>query len=167
MLHVAFKIARTAHAGQLDKGGNPYIDHPVEVMRMVGRMWNNDPEMMAIAVLHDVVEDSETTLDDLRAAGLSERIVSGVDAMSRRDGETNKSYFGRVMRNRDAAKVKIADLTHNMDSDRIGDLANTPEWTSKFKWMRNLRCCLISYLATGVPHWTSSRGIVPRPDMAL
>jgi (p)ppGpp synthase/HD superfamily hydrolase len=112
----ALEIAARAHAGQTDKAGAPYILHPLRVMmRMRGR------DEQVTAVLHDVVEDSEWSLDDLRAAGFSDRVVQAVDALTKREGEGYDAYLGRVQQNFVAVRVKLGDLQDNMNLHRIMD----------------------------------------------
>jgi (p)ppGpp synthase/HD superfamily hydrolase len=74
---------------------------------------------MTAAVLHDVVEDGETTIDDLRKAGYSEEILIAIDCLTRRDGEEYDQFIDRVKGNPLARKVKIADLQDNLDLGRI------------------------------------------------
>jgi len=110
----ALNIARSAHAGQVDKGGQDYINHSIKIASMVKRT-----DEKIVAVLHDVCEDSETTLKDLRKLGFSRKIVKAVDAITKREGERYRDYIKRVSRNRIARVVKIADSTHNSDISRI------------------------------------------------
>jgi (p)ppGpp synthase/HD superfamily hydrolase len=116
-LERAIAIAARMHAGQLDKAGSPYILHPI---RMMMRM-TTAVEMMA-AVLHDVVEDTSTTLEDLRREGFSEELVEAVDCLSRRTGETYEAFVARVAANPTAVRVKLADLADNMDLTRLGEV---------------------------------------------
>ena len=117
MLEKAIRIAATAHAGQFDKGGMPYILHPLKVMHYLK---SKDLELMAIAVLHDVVEDTDITLDFLvNDAKLSYRIIKGVDALTKLKGEDYNAYKERIKSNPDAVKVKMADLRHNTDIRRL------------------------------------------------
>lgn len=116
ILSAAIAFAALKHAGQVDKAGAPYIFHPLRLM--VG-LESSGPELMAIAVLHDVVEDCDVSLDDLRALGMPERVVVGVDALSRRADESYNDFIGRAMLNRDALIVKRADLLDNMNLSRI------------------------------------------------
>lgn len=116
LFDVAKQIATKAHAGQTDKAGKPYITHPLRVAKACA-----EPRARIVGVLHDTVEDADVTLDDLRGAGFSEAIVDAVDAISRRDGEDREAYYARVMANRLATLVKIADVTDNMDPTRITD----------------------------------------------
>jgi (p)ppGpp synthase/HD superfamily hydrolase len=116
-LERAIALAARMHEGQSDKAGSPYILHPI---RMMMRM-TTPVEMMA-AVLHDVVEDTSTTLDDLRREGFSEEVVQAVDSLSRRPGETYDAFVERVAANPTALRVKLADLADNMDLTRLGEL---------------------------------------------
>jgi (p)ppGpp synthase/HD superfamily hydrolase len=112
-LEDAIALACTAHRGQVDKNGQPYILHVLRVM-----MKQNDPVARIIAALHDVVEDSATTIADLRDAGYSEEICSAVDALTRRETEAYDEMIARVAANSLARRVKLADLEDNMDQSR-------------------------------------------------
>lgn len=94
MIQKALEIAQKAHAGQFDKGGNPYIGHPLAVAEMV-----NTEEEKIVAFLHDVVEDSAFTLDDIKNLGFTKDIVNAIEAITKRDGETYSSYVLRVKTN--------------------------------------------------------------------
>ena len=113
-LERAIEIAAKAHAGQLDKAGQPYILHPLCVMLRVQR----DSERIA-AVLHDVVEDTAVTLQQLAKEGFAADVVEAVDALTKRDGETRMVAATRASRNRIALVVKLADNAENMDMGRI------------------------------------------------
>lgn len=115
-LERALEIAAGAHRGQRDKAGQPYILHPLRVMQACG----TDEERI-VAILHDVVEDSDWTLDDLRGEGLAEDLVAAVDAMTRRENETYAEFVDRASRHPIARAVKIADLRDNLDMSRIAD----------------------------------------------
>ncbi|HML33847.1 HD domain-containing protein [Sporomusa sphaeroides] len=114
MLNKAFELAKTAHAGQMDKGGRPYINHPIAVAAMV-----ETEEEKTVAVLHDVVEDTPVTLDELRNHGFPESVVVAIDVLTKRLGVDYGKYIERVKQNPLALSVKIADMTHNMDLTRI------------------------------------------------
>src|SRR5262252_164275 len=116
-LERAILIAAQAHLGQRDKGGAPYILHP---LRMMMRM-ESEAAMMA-AVLHDVVEDSDWTLEQLRDEGFSEEVLQAVDCLTNRDGEGYDEFIARVRANAIASQVKIADLEDNMNVKRIGEM---------------------------------------------
>jgi (p)ppGpp synthase/HD superfamily hydrolase len=113
-LERAIEIAVKAHCGCVDKAGDPYILHPLTVMLRF-----REPEARIVAVLHDAVEDSDMTLDDLKQEGFSGRVVDAVDALTRRDGESYEEFIIRLRPNSLARRVKLADLEHNMDLRRI------------------------------------------------
>lgn len=116
-LGIAIRIAVEAHDGQTDKAGMPYILHPLKVMHYTK---SQDEEVMAIAVLHDTVEDNKKiTYAYLREQGLSERIIAGVRALTKIPGESYDEYIERVKQNKDAVIVKMADLRHNSDLRRL------------------------------------------------
>jgi len=113
-LNIAIEIAAIAHTGQVDKAGAPYILHPLRVML------TRDNELEQIcAVLHDVVEDTEITFEDLRKQGFSEEVIEVLDCLTKREGESYDEFIGRVLRNETACRVKLADLEDNMDLSRI------------------------------------------------
>lgn len=116
-LDTALAIAVEAHRGQVDKAGQPYILHPLRVMARLAT-----PEERLVAVLHDVVEDSPTTLDDLRAAGFDEAVVRAVDFLTRREDESYEAFIERVDGDTLARRVKLADLEDNMTLTRLREL---------------------------------------------
>lgn len=109
-------LATNAHAGQFDRGGKPYILHPLKVMHYLK---SDDEELQCMALLHDVVEDTKTTWDDLADIGCTERVINGVKALTKMPGESYDQYKERVFANQDAMKVKMADLRHNTDIRRL------------------------------------------------
>jgi (p)ppGpp synthase/HD superfamily hydrolase len=113
----AIRIAVEAHRGQQDRAGAPYILHPLRLLFRV----QSDAERMA-AVLHDVVEDSAWTLDDLRARGFADEVVSAVDHLTRRQGESYEQFVERAAAHPVARRVKLADLEDNLDVRRIGQV---------------------------------------------
>lgn len=110
----AITIAATAHAGQKDKAGLPYVFHPLRVM-LAGA---TEEEWIA-GVLHDLLEDTPWTADDLRREGFREEIVEAVVALSRQPEESYEAFITRAGRNPIARKVKLKDLADNMDLSRI------------------------------------------------
>lgn len=113
-LERAIEIAAAAHRGQTDKAGQPYILHPLRVMMACkGRV----PQI--VAVLHDVIEDTDWTPDALRAEGASDEIIAALDTVTRRDHETYSEFIKRAARNEIGRAVKIADLHDNLDLSRI------------------------------------------------
>lgn len=116
MLGKMLVIATNAHAGQFDRGGNPYILHPLKVMHYLK---TTDEELMCIALGHDVIEDTKVTFQELRDAGISERVISGIQALTKQPGQTYEEYKETVFSNVDAMRVKMADLRHNTDVRRL------------------------------------------------
>ncbi len=116
MLGRMLVLATNAHAGQYDKGGHPYILHPLKVMHYLK---SDDEELQCIALGHDVIEDTDVTYQDLREAGISERVIAGIEALTKLPGETSDEYKARVFSNRDAMLVKLCDLRHNSDIRRL------------------------------------------------
>lgn len=115
----ALMLAADKHRGQTDKGGMPYILHPLRVMHRLGI--EATAEERIVAVLHDVVEDSDVTLDELRRRGFAEEVVRAVDSLTKRPEEEN-DYFAAVARagaDPIGRRVKIADLSDNLDLKRV------------------------------------------------
>ena len=113
-LEDAILLATEAHRGQVDKAGMPYILHPLRVMfRMTSE------EEMITAVLHDVIEDTPYTLDDLKGLGYAEEVLEALDCLTHREGETYEAFIERAATNPLACRIKIADLEDNMDVRRI------------------------------------------------
>ena len=110
----AIEIAATAHAGQRDKAGQPYIFHPLRVMLRV----DGAHEQMA-AVLHDVVEDTSVTLDNLAQEGFPSEVMRAIAALTKLPGETRLEAAARAAADPVARKVKLADNAENMDLSRI------------------------------------------------
>lgn len=110
----AIELAARAHAGQRDKGGQPYILHPLRVMMAM----TTDAERIA-AVLHDIVEDTSITFDDLAAEGFADEIVTAIRALTKFKGETREQAARRIVRDPIARAVKLADIADNMDLTRI------------------------------------------------
>lgn len=115
-LEDAIALAAQAHKGQRDKAGAPYILHPIRVMLRV-----ESEEERLTAILHDVVEDSPYTVEQLRELGYPAAVVAAVDRLSRREGETYDEFIERIAPDPLARRVKIADLEDNIDLTRIKD----------------------------------------------
>jgi (p)ppGpp synthase/HD superfamily hydrolase len=116
MLDKMLNIAVNAHHGQFDKGGNPYILHPLKVMHYLK---SDDEELMCMALGHDVIEDTDVTYQDLRDAGISERVIKGLQCLTKQRGQTYQEYKAAVFSSEDAMRVKMADLRHNTDIRRL------------------------------------------------
>lgn len=113
-LEKAISIAALAHAGQVDKADQPYILHPLKVMMHV-----DSEQERIVAVLHDVVEDCDVTLEMLANEGFSSDIIDAVEAVTKRPGESRIEAAKRAATNPIARKVKLADNTENSDRSRI------------------------------------------------
>lgn len=109
-------LATNAHAGQFDRGGNPYILHPLKVMHYLK---TDDEELQCMALLHDVIEDTNTTWKDLEAIGCTSRVISAVRVLTKMPGQSYDEYKLEVFANPDAMRVKMADLRHNTDIRRL------------------------------------------------
>lgn len=125
-LRLAIDIATAAHSEHKDKRGKPEVEHPLAVAAMC----ETEEEKVA-AVLHDVVEDTKITLDDLRRAGIREDIVVAVDCLTHREGESTNDYLDRVASNKIARGVKDKDMTHNSSPERLDPKFFTEEQRTK------------------------------------
>ena len=123
-LERAIAIAAEAHAGQKDRGGAPYILHPIRLMIQM----DSEDAMMA-SVLHDVVENSVWTLDDLRKEGFSNEVLNAVDCLTHRDeeGEGYWDYIQRVGSDSIAVKIKHSDLVDNLNPARLNEVSEKDE----------------------------------------
>lgn len=115
-LGTAIAIAARAHASQTDKGGNAYILHP---MRLMMRLRTDDQELMQIAILHDVIEDSDYTLDDFLNLDFSKRVVNALALLTHSKGDSYQEYIKKIGTNADATRVKLEDLKDNSDLSRL------------------------------------------------
>jgi len=112
----AVELAAKYHAGETDKAGKPYLLHPLRLMFAV----TTDHEKI-VAVLHDVVEDTPVTLEELKEHGFHPDVVNAVDALTKRPGESRVEAAKRAADNTIARVVKLADVTDNMDLGRISE----------------------------------------------
>lgn len=113
-LDKAILVAVIAHAGQTDKGGNAYIRHPLRVMEGL----DTEDEMVS-GVCHDVVEDSNLTLDDLLLLGFTRMQRRTIDALTKREGELYEDSIERVLHDPTARKVKTRDIKDNSQLWRL------------------------------------------------
>ena len=117
-LERAIQIAVDAHAGVKDKGGKAYILHPISVM-----MRCETDEEKIVAILHDVVEDTDWTFEALREEGFTETIIEALETVTKHsEDEDYDEFVQRSLKNEIGRKVKIADLRENLDVTRIGAL---------------------------------------------
>ena len=129
-LEKAILLACQAHQGQRDKSGQPYIPHPLRMMMKV----EGEVEKIA-AVLHDVVEDTDRTLEDLKKEGFPPEVLDAVDCLSHREGESYEDFIHRVRKNPVAVKVKIADIEDNMDVRRLKGVEEK-DWKRLIKYLK-------------------------------
>lgn len=127
-LERAIALAAAAHAGQVDKGGVPYILHPLRVML---RLQSSDEQIAG--VLHDVIEDTSVTTEQLRQEGFSVTVLEALDALTKREGESRLDAARRAARHPIARAVKLADNAENSDISRVPnptdrDLARLEEY---------------------------------------
>ncbi|WP_291334114.1 HD domain-containing protein [Acinetobacter sp. UBA801] len=127
-LENAITLAVQQHAGQVDKGGQPYILHPLRVMLQL-----QQTDQQIVAVLHDILEDTHTTTQDLQNLGFQTHIIQAIQALTKLPHETRAQAAMRTAQNRLACAVKIADVQDNMNLARIPnpiarDLARLEEY---------------------------------------
>lgn len=145
MLAKAISITSVAFEDKLDKGGVPYIMHCLHVMNIIGKKSDKDQELMCIAVMHDLVEDTEWTIADLTSAGFSSRVCAGVSDMTHDPYETYEEYIKVISLNPDARKVKLVDLKHNSDIHRMKSLdkkhfKRLEKYHRAYAFLRDLEC---------------------------
>lgn len=116
----AYQIACSAHSKQTDKAGAPYINHPMHVALQF-----LDEVLIAAALLHDVLEDTPWTAQDLIDKGIPQEVVEIVRVLTKAREETYAQYISRVSKYPNAAKIKIADLMHNADLSRLSSVSET------------------------------------------
>lgn len=114
MTKAAMKLCFAAHRDQVDKSGLPYVFHPLLVAEQL-----SGEEEICVALLHDVMEDTDTTAEDIRAAGMSEAVVEALLLMTHDPSARYMDYVASLAKNPLARRVKMADLRHNMDVSRL------------------------------------------------
>ncbi len=134
-------LATNAHSNQYDRGGNPYILHPLKVMHYLR---SDDEELQCIALGHDIIEDTSVTYSQLKVEGFTDRIINGIRCLTKLPGETYDEYKLQVMSNQDAIKVKMADLRHNSDIRRLKgvtekDIARVAKYHQFYLELQNLQ----------------------------
>lgn len=118
-LEQARELAREAHRGQVDKAGRPYHEHVEAVSDL---LCEHGPDAQIAGLLHDVIEDTDVSADDLRAAGVPEHVVEAVLSVSRRDDETYMDMIRRAAAHPLGRLVKLADNAHNSSEPRLAVL---------------------------------------------
>ena len=138
-LEKALEIALKAHQGQIDRYGEPYILHPLRVMARV-----RTREEKIVALLHDVIEDSSMTIEQLKHEGFTSVILDSVQALTKNPGEDYMDYIQRTEETNLSISVKIADLEDNMDLSRcnqlkLEDLKRMNKYLKAWKYLVNLK----------------------------
>ena len=135
MYDIALNIATKAHKGQVDKNGVDYIEHP----KFVSSLCDN-PNEKIVALLHDVIEDTDVILDELATYGFSSEILIAIDLLTKKEDVPNDVYLSNIKKNILAKNVKIADLKHNSMISRysnptIKDINKCIEYLNKIKYL--------------------------------
>ncbi len=110
----ALRLCYRAHEGQTDRGGLPYVFHPLHIAEQM-----TDELTVTAALLHDVLEDTDLTVSDLLSAGISREAAAVVEVLTRREAEDYFEYISRIAQSPAARAVKLADLRHNSDLSRL------------------------------------------------
>ena len=126
MTKIALKLCFEAHKDQIDKSGMPYVFHPFHLAEQMA-----DENTTIVALLHDVIEDTEYTLDDLRKFGFAEDVLSAISLMTHADDVPYMEYVVKIKTNPIAKAVKLADLKHNSDMSRLDRITQTDEERAK------------------------------------
>ena len=114
MTKKAMQLCYRAHRDQVDKSGIPYVFHPIHLAEQM-----TDEDTTVVALLHDVVEDTHYTLEDLAAMGFSRQVLDAIGLMTHTDGVPYMDYVAKIKENPIARAVKLADLRHNSDLTRL------------------------------------------------
>lgn len=126
MTKLALKLCFEAHKTQTDKSGMPYVFHPFHLAEQM-----HDEDTTVVALLHDVIEDTDYTLDDLRELGFEDRVISAIALMTHDDAVPYMEYVAEIKKNPIARAVKLADLRHNSDMTRLDTVSPWDEKRAK------------------------------------
>lgn len=137
LLGLAIKVSAVSHEGQYDKGGNPYFLHPQAVAASL-----ESTEHKIVAYLHDVIEDTDVTPEELIEMGFTYRIVNSIRILTKTDGVSYEDYLKTVKMDSNAWHVKMADIKHNMDISRIknpgeADFARLEKYKKALDFLEN------------------------------
>lgn len=113
---MALKLCYRAHEGQMDKGGIPYVFHPFHLAEQL-----EDEKEICVALLHDVVEDTDYTLEDLSVMGFPAVVVDAVGCLTKDKNDDYMEYICKLKKNPIAKKIKLLDIEHNSDAARLDD----------------------------------------------
>lgn len=133
MTKKALKLCFKAHKDQTDKSGMPYVFHPFHLAEQM-----KDEATTVVALLHDVVEDTEITIDDLQKMGFSQEVLEAIALMTHNDEVPYMEYVARIKTNPIARAVKLADLKHNSDMTRLESITPYDKERAK-KYKRAIR----------------------------
>lgn len=128
LTRLASKIAYKAHEGQTDKAGVPYIFHPIHIAEQM-----DSEESCVVALLHDVIEDSDITLEIL-SKYFKDDIIAALRVLTKKENDDYVMYIKRVKTNKLATKVKIKDLEHNRDLTRLDEVTDKDRKRSMKYW---------------------------------
>lgn len=117
MTKKALKLCYSAHNGQVDKSGMPYIFHPFHLAEQM-----EDENTVTVALLHDVIEDTEYTISDLEKMGFPREVIEALSLLTHDDNVPYMDYVEKIKGNEIARKVKLADLAHNSDTTRLDEI---------------------------------------------
>lgn len=137
MTKKAIKLMFEKHKDQVDKSGMPYVFHPFHLAEQM-----DDEETTITALLHDIVEDTNTTFEDLRKLGFSDNVINALKLMTHDKNVDYFEYVKNISKNPIARKVKIKDLEHNMDTSRLDevtdkDLERVKKYKKCYKYLLN------------------------------
>jgi (p)ppGpp synthase/HD superfamily hydrolase len=133
---MALKLCFEAHKDQVDKSGMPYVFHPYHLAEQM-----TDVDTTVAALLHDVVEDTDYTLEDLRKMGFSPQVLAALELLTHEEGVPYLEYVARIKENPIAKAVKLADIAHNSDATRLDpEDPRIPYWQEKYAAAQKLLC---------------------------
>ncbi len=133
----ALKLCFRAHKDQVDKVGIPYVFHPFHLAEQM-----EDEASTVAALLHDVVEDTDYTLEDLRQMGFASEVIEAVALLTHDPAVPYEEYLIPIKANPIACRVKLADLTHNSDPTRVSEV--TPRMQARWEKYRKAMAFLMS-----------------------
>jgi guanosine-3',5'-bis(diphosphate) 3'-pyrophosphohydrolase len=149
----AIETAKSAHEGQADKAGKPYFEHVQTVAENVSeiiRSWNEEYDdfliqAQIVSYLHDVVEDTALTIDDLWKLRIPVECILAIELITKSEDQAYSDYLAKVKQDKLATVVKIADLTHNIDLSRLdvvtpADLAHQEKYIKATEFLKGFTC---------------------------
>ena len=135
MTKIALKLCFDAHKEQTDKSGMPYVFHPFHLAEQM-----TDENTTIVALLHDLIEDTDHTLEELRSLGFCEEVCAAIALMTHDDAVPYMDYVATIKQNPIARAVKLADLRHNSDMTRLDvvtprDLARAEKYAAAIRFL--------------------------------